>query len=65
MTATIKPTITLNNDSAESVQKAALNHFKVSTFTSYIEVTPKDADMLLVLGQKGSPTGEAVTFFKV
>lgn len=63
MTVTLPPMLTLNNDSAESVQKAALNHFKASAFTSYTEVTPKDSAMLLVLGQKDKQAGEAVPFF--
>lgn len=58
----LPPMLTLNNDSAESVQKAALNHFKASTFTSYTEVTPKDSVMLLVLEQKDNRAGETVTF---
>lgn len=62
LTVAIPPMLTLNNDSAESVQKAALNHFKASTFTSYTEVTPKDSTMLLVLGQKDNQAGETVTF---
>lgn len=63
MTVTLPPMLTLNNDSAESVQKAALNHFKASAFTSYTEVTPTDSAMLLVLGQKDKQAGEAVAFF--
>lgn len=63
MTLTLPPLLTLNNDSAESVQKAALNKFKASAFTSYTEVTPKDSVMLLVLGQKDKQAGEAVTLF--
>lgn len=60
MTASVPPMLTLNNDSAESVQKAALSHFKASAFTSYTEVTPKDSAVLLVLGQKDEQAGEAV-----
>lgn len=63
MTASVPPMLTLNNDSAESVQKAALNHFKASAFTSYTEVTPKDSAVLLVLGQKDKQAGEAVALF--
>lgn len=63
MAATLPPRITLNNDSAESVQKAALNYFKASTFTSYTEVTPEDSVMMLVLGQKDNQEGEALTFY--
>lgn len=60
MTVTVPPLLTLNNDSAESVQKAALNYFQASTFTSYTEVTPKDSTMLLILGRKDKLAGEAL-----
>lgn len=63
MTAAVSPMITLNNDSAESVQKAALNHFKASTFTSYTELTPEDSTMLLVLRQKDNQAGGDANFF--
>lgn len=56
---TVPPLFTLNNDSAETVQKAALNHFKVSAFTSYTEVTPQDAVMLLAVGREDPRAGEA------
>lgn len=46
---TLSPRITLNNDSAESVQREALRVFKTTTFTSYIELRPLDAAVLLVL----------------
>lgn len=59
MTVTVPPLFTLNNDSAEAVQKAALNHFKVAAFTSYTEVTPKDSTMMLVVGRKDNRAGEA------
>lgn len=47
---TISANLTLN-DSAESLQREALNYFKASTFTSYTELQPEDS-MLLVLGRK-------------
>ncbi|XP_029940535.1 endoglin isoform X2 [Salarias fasciatus] len=50
----IPPSFTLNSDNAEDVQKAALDHFKASTFTSYTEFRPKDGMSLLVLGKKDS-----------
>lgn len=59
MTVTVPPSFTLNNDSAETVQKAALNHFKISAFTSYTEVTPKDSMMMLVVGREDNRAGEA------
>lgn len=60
MTVPIPPLFTLNNYSAETVQKAALNHFKVSAFTSYTEVTPEDSIMLLVVGREDNRAGEAL-----
>ncbi|XP_056874795.1 endoglin isoform X2 [Takifugu flavidus] len=57
MTVPIPPWFTLNNDSAETVQKAALNYFKVSAFTSYTEVTPEDSMMLLVVGREDNRAG--------
>lgn len=61
MTLTVRPILTLNNDSAESVQKAALNHFNAAAFTSYTELTPSDPVTLLVIGRKDGRTGEAAT----
>lgn len=60
---TVPPFLTLNNDSAESVQKQALHFFNASTFTSYTEVTPKDSAMLLILGRKDGLPGEAMGRF--
>lgn len=57
---TIPPLLTLNNDSAESVQREALNHFKASTFTSYTELKPEDSMILLVLRSKDNPAGEKI-----
>ncbi len=57
---TLPPLLTVNNDSAESVQREALNHFKATTFTSYTEVRPEDSTILLVLGKKGNPPGETI-----
>ncbi|CAN9504323.1 unnamed protein product [Ophioblennius macclurei] len=52
MTHRIQPSLTLNSDNAEDVQKKALDHFKASTFTSYTEFRPDDSLSLLVLGKK-------------
>ncbi|KAG8010748.1 Transforming growth factor beta receptor type 3, partial [Nibea albiflora] len=52
---TVRPFLTSNNDSAMSVQKAALTHFKASTFTSYTELSPEDSMVLLVLGKMEKP----------
>lgn len=49
----IPPTLEVNNDSAESVQKEALKHFRVTAFTSYTEFRPEDSPILLVLRKKG------------
>ncbi|KAK9532462.1 hypothetical protein VZT92_009843 [Zoarces viviparus] len=48
----IPPFVTLDSDNAEEVQKKALDHFKVSTFTSYTELRPEDSMVSLVLGKK-------------
>lgn len=56
----IPPFLEVNNDSAESVQKEALKHFKVTAFTSYTELRPKDSPILLVLGKKGDTAGEVI-----
>ncbi|XP_027138073.1 endoglin isoform X3 [Larimichthys crocea] len=53
---TVQPLLTSNNDSAVSVQRAALTHFKASTFTSYTELSPEDSMVLLVLGKMEKPT---------
>lgn len=58
---TVRPILTLNDDSAEGVQKAALSHYKAAAFTSYTELTPSDPVMLLVIGGKDGRTGEAAT----
>ncbi|KAM9841659.1 endoglin [Aulostomus maculatus] len=50
----IEPSVRLDSDSAEDVQREALNYFKVSTFTSYMEIRPQSLTPLLVLGQKGT-----------
>ncbi|XP_076614478.1 endoglin isoform X2 [Chaetodon auriga] len=55
MALRIPPLRTVNNDSAESVQREALNHFKASTFTSYTELRPEESMILLVLGKKENP----------
>uniref|UniRef100_UPI0037E796EB endoglin isoform X2 n=1 Tax=Semicossyphus pulcher TaxID=241346 RepID=UPI0037E796EB len=57
---TIPPTLTLNSDKAEDVQRKALDHFKASTFTSYTEFRP-EGSMVLVLGNKDNgAVGETV-----
>ncbi|XP_031715873.1 endoglin [Anarrhichthys ocellatus] len=48
----IPPFVTLDSDNAEEVQRKALDHFKVSTFTSYTELRPEDSMVSLVLGKK-------------
>lgn len=57
---TVQPLLTSNNDSAVSVQRAALTHFKASTFTSYTELSPEDSMVLLVLGKMEKPTGKTI-----
>ncbi|XP_041666661.1 endoglin isoform X3 [Cheilinus undulatus] len=58
---TVRPLITLNRDGAEDVQRKALDHFKVSTFTSYTELRPEDSSVLLVLGRNdNAPVTETV-----
>ncbi|XP_075956162.1 endoglin [Anarhichas minor] len=48
----IPPFVTLDSDNAEEVQRKALDHFKVSTFTSYTELRPEQSMVSLVLGKK-------------
>lgn len=52
MTHTIPPLLVMNTDGAEDVQRKALAHFKLTTFTSYTELRPSDSMVLLVLGRK-------------
>lgn len=54
----ISPYITLNNDSAESVQREALRVFKTTTFTSYTELGPLDVAVLLVLRERNKTAGK-------
>ncbi|XP_026152395.1 endoglin [Mastacembelus armatus] len=51
----ISPSFTLNSDNAQVVQRKALELFKASTFTSYTELRPEDARILLVLGKNNNP----------
>ncbi|KAM3600563.1 uncharacterized protein V6R79_025171 [Siganus canaliculatus] len=51
MTVRIPSTFVLNNDSAESVQSAALSHFEATTFTSYTELRPQASAILIVLAK--------------
>lgn len=60
---TIPGALALNNDSAESVQREALNHFKASTFTSYTELRSGNSMIFLVLGRKGGPAGMTINTF--
>ncbi|KAM9820636.1 endoglin [Neosynchiropus ocellatus] len=53
----ITPVITMNSSVAEDVQKKALDTFKVSTFTSYTEISPKASTVALVLALEKSPAG--------
>ncbi|XP_008277429.1 endoglin [Stegastes partitus] len=55
ITHRIPPSVTLTSDNAEDVQRKALDHFKVTTFTSYSEIRPEDSLILLVLGKKDNP----------
>ncbi|CAJ1070640.1 endoglin isoform X2 [Xyrichtys novacula] len=50
----VKPLFTLDVDSAEDVQRKALNYFTATTFTSYTELRPEDTVVMLVLGRKDS-----------
>ncbi|XP_029301011.1 endoglin isoform X2 [Cottoperca gobio] len=56
MTHRISSSFTLNSDNAEDVQRKALEHFKVNTFTSYTELRPQDSTVLLVQRQKDNLT---------
>lgn len=55
---TTPPLITLNNDSAEGVQREALRIFKTTTFTSYTELRPLDTAVLLVLRERNKTEGK-------
>lgn len=48
LTNKITPPDPVNSDSAIDVQRTALGFFKVSTFTSYTELRPTSAAVLLV-----------------
>ncbi|XP_028273345.1 endoglin isoform X2 [Parambassis ranga] len=50
----VPPSVKLNSDNAEDVQRKALDHFKASTFTSYTEFRPEDPVILLVLRSKAN-----------
>uniref|UniRef100_A0A3Q3VJN8 TGFBR3/Endoglin-like N-terminal domain-containing protein n=1 Tax=Mola mola TaxID=94237 RepID=A0A3Q3VJN8_MOLML len=54
-TMKIPPLHILNNDSAEIVQREALNLFRASTFTSYTELRTTENMISLVLGRKENP----------
>lgn len=56
----IPPLHILNNDSAEIVQREALNLFRASTFTSYTELRTTENMISLVLGRKENPAGNMV-----
>uniref|UniRef100_A0AAY5L6V6 TGFBR3/Endoglin-like N-terminal domain-containing protein n=1 Tax=Esox lucius TaxID=8010 RepID=A0AAY5L6V6_ESOLU len=45
------PTLNITTDDATAVQKAALDHFKASTITSYSEIRTKRTMVMLVLGK--------------
>ncbi|XP_023139547.2 endoglin [Amphiprion ocellaris] len=55
ITHRIPPSVTLRSDIAVDVQRKALDHFKVTTFTSYTEIRPEDSMILLVLRKKDNP----------
>lgn len=57
---TVQGILALNNDSAESVQREALNYFKANTFTSYTELRSGNSMILLVLGRKEDLAGETI-----
>lgn len=52
------PQTTLNNDSAESVQREVLRVLKTTTFTSYTELRPLDDAVLLVLRERNKTGGK-------
>lgn len=54
-THTIQPSVTMNIDSAEDVQKMALDYYKASTFTSYTEIRPVESALSLGLRKQDSP----------
>ncbi|XP_071756994.1 endoglin [Centroberyx gerrardi] len=56
ITHRLMPSLTLNSDSAEDVQKKALDHFKANTFTSYTEISLDVSMVSLVLGKKDNPS---------
>ncbi|KAF7667235.1 hypothetical protein LDENG_00070580 [Lucifuga dentata] len=55
ITHRLPPSLTLDSDSAEDVQKKALELFKASTFTSYSEIRLEGSMVSLVLGKKENP----------
>ena len=54
----IPPTITISTDSADAVQKTALDHFRASTITSYSEIRTEGTMVTLVLGNKEHISGK-------
>lgn len=56
----VPPSVKLNSDNAEDVQRKALDHFKASTFTSYTEFRLEDPVILLVLRNKANTGGKIV-----
>lgn len=55
ITHRMPPLFTLSSDNAGDVQRKALEHFRVTTFTSYTELRPEDYMVMLVLGKKDNP----------
>lgn len=52
----ISPSVSLNSDNAEEVQRKALEHFKTTTFTSYTEIRPEGSAIILGLQNKDNNT---------
>lgn len=60
ITHRIPPLFTLSSDNAGDVQRKALEHFRVTTFTSYTELRPEDYMVMLVLRKKDNPAGKTI-----
>ncbi|XP_037340285.2 endoglin [Pungitius pungitius] len=52
---TMPPSVQLDSDSAQDVQRKALSYFSATTFTSYTELGPQRSRVQLVLGMKEKP----------
>lgn len=47
----MQPTLTLNSDSTEVVQRMSLHYFNTTTFTSYTEIIPGSSNIVVDLQQ--------------